>query len=65
MVTLSTFGHSEDVLPRTRKKVTLPCSAKLTRKKVTFGSMGMSYAGITVTFDRDVTRKKVTVKQGN
>ena len=51
--------------PLTRKKVTLPRSVKLTRKKVTFGSMGMSHAGINVTFGRAVTRKKVTVKQGN
>ena len=40
-------------------------SVKLTRKKVTFGSMGRSHAGIKVTFGRAVTRKKVTVKQGN
>ena len=38
---------------------------QLTRKKVTFGSLGMSHAGINVTFGRAVTRKKVTVKQGN
>ena len=59
MVTLSAIWYSES--PPTRKKVTLPPSSEVTRKKVTFGPIWKSHTRINVAFGRVLTRKKVAL----
>jgi hypothetical protein len=67
---MSTHGDFIDYLVfressiRTRKKVTLPPSSEVTRKKVTFGPIWKSYTRINEAFDRALTRKKVTGERG-